>query len=33
METHERLLEEAKADPILDEATTTYRETLLSRMV
>ena len=30
MEAHERLLEEAKADPILDEATTTYRETLIT---
>lgn len=32
MEAHERLLEEAKADPILDEATTTYRETLITAL-
>ncbi|MBS84752.1 MAG: hypothetical protein CMA90_06475 [Euryarchaeota archaeon] len=32
METHERLLVEAKADPILDEATTTYRETLITAL-
>ena len=32
METHKRLLEEAKADPILDEATTTYRETLITAL-
>ena len=32
METHGRLLEEAKADPILDEATTTYRETLITAL-
>ena len=32
MESHERLLEEAKADPILDEATTTYRETLITAL-
>ena len=32
IEAHERLLEEAKADPILDEATTTYRETLITAL-
>ena len=32
METHDRLLEEAIADPILDEATTTYRETLITAL-
>ena len=32
MEAHERLLEEAKADPILDEATITYRETLITAL-
>ena len=32
IETHDRLLEEAKADPILDEATTTYRETLITAL-
>ena len=32
IEAHERLLEEAKADPILDEATITYRETLITAL-
>ncbi|MCH2647663.1 MAG: hypothetical protein MKZ58_04825 [Candidatus Poseidoniaceae archaeon] len=32
METHERLLDEARADPILDEATYTYRATLVTAL-
>ncbi|MBG46368.1 MAG: hypothetical protein CMB76_07615 [Euryarchaeota archaeon] len=32
METHERLLDEARADPILDEATFTYRATLVTAL-
>ena len=32
MDTHNLLLEEAKSDPILDEATITYRETLITAL-
>ncbi len=32
MDTHNILLEEAKSDPILDEATITYRETLITAL-